>query len=340
MTPLPLVDINGIWHIAYFIGIGAMLPVCLHYLIGVRLPLIAQALWYYILLQALFFIEWPTAHFGPYTSNFQSTAAQAFAELIFIPIGAILLHRYIKKLITPIAVFSSLCVWFQWPGFMHAPSFNMALAAMCLPAIYFQEIQVFIVLTALTHHGSTALLIFLAQVLVFFFTREKKTRKKFLPFIAGGFIGEIFSAYHFQNQPLFNSGERIHKWVEFFQFWIADWRRIIFGVGPGSFVWYSIMSHPYQTGFFMQMYSDWFQVLWENGIVGFGLEVAVAVEAVKRARKNPRLLQGLFGCMVFGLTYGPLRYFPTALLTAWFFSQALVIENVDVEFAGFIRPVK
>lgn len=139
---------------------------------------------------------------------------------------------------------------------------------------------------------------------------------------------------------MLNSGERISHWVQAMQFWLQDWHRIIYGVGPGSYVWYSIMEHPAQTGVYLQLHNDWLQVLWENGVIGFGLMAWVAAIAVRRSWGHLSVLQGVVGSMVFAFTYQPLRYFPSALLTAYFFAQALIVKDSHVEFAGLVWPVK
>lgn len=332
---LPLLDPGGVWLTTYFIGLSLIIVLVGRRLVGRLLPVSAQAFWVYVLLQALFIVEYPRAHFGPYTPSFQSTAAQAFIEALFIPIAAIIFNRAIGYLIPVVAVTTSLFVWLDYPGLMHAPSFNMALAAMCVPAIRSRSIKYFVIATALSHHGSTALAILLAQFVVTVM-QSRISRWYFLLAIAAC----VVSAFVFQNQPWFNSGERIQKWIEYMQFWAGSWKRIVFGSGPGSFVWYSIMTHKYQTGVYLQMHSEFLQVLWESGLIGFGLMTATAVSAVKRVWKDPVLLQGILGCMAFALTYEPWRYFSTALLTAWFFANVLVVEHVDVEFACFARTIK
>lgn len=336
---LPFIDPGGIWHITYCIGLMLIVPFYVFNGPVRGLPLSAKLLFTYLLFWCLFILEYPAIHFGPFTPNFQSTAAQVFAEslLILYAVGA--LSKWIAYLIPVLALFASMCVWLGLPGLMHAPSFNAALAAACIPAIASPYLIGFIILTALAHHGSTALLILGAQLLALILKKRVKWEWLLWAGIAG-----IVSATLWQNQPHFNSGERLEKYAEYLHFWARDWKSVVFGMGPGSFVWYPIMrnlNNPEPTRIFLQMHSDYLEVLWALGLVGEVLAVAVCARAVKKAwGMSVEALAGVLGCLAFMLTYEPLEYFPSALLTAWFFARVLIIENVDLKFAGLVWPVK
>lgn len=333
MKPLPLLDFHGVWHITYFVGLAWIIPVLVF---RFSIPFSLKLLWSWLLIWCLFLLEWPSAHFGVYTSNFQATAGQVFVEAFLIPLIAINFYKAIEKLIPFLAMFLVACVWFNWPGLMHAPSFSMALAAACIPAIPLTKkwiwFSFFIVFTALTHHGSTALVIIGAQL--FAFVSKNRIKKHWLLL---GIIIAVASAFFFQ--PSHNSGtERLHNWVEYFTFWAKDWKHIIFGMGPGSFVWYSVLTYPYQTGMYLQIHNDYLEVLWALGLVGFTFLVGAVYEVVKRAwNQNILSLAGILGSMAFMLTYEPLEYFPSALLIAFYLARVLIVENIHVKFTSFTR---
>lgn len=336
MQTLPLLDIGGIWHITYFVCLS-LIGIIFTFGIGQALPLAAKLLWSYFLIWCLFIVEYPSVHFGTYTHSFQATAGQVLAEGILIPFAVITCSSFIEKAIPYFALFATACVWSKSPGLMHAPSFNMALAAMCIPITGFSYLSFFIVFTALTHHGSTALMIMGAQALGLVLKRKLDWR-----WLVIAACIMFISALILQSQPMFNSSERLAHWIEYTRFWSTDTRRIILGMGPGSFVWYSVMTHKYQTGFFLQMHNDYLEVLWALGCVGGSLAGLMIVDAVKRAWKKTDLvsLPGVLGCLAFMLTYEPIEYFPTALLTAFFFARALIVHDVDVEFTSFGWPIK
>lgn len=320
MNPLPLIDLGGTWHLTYFAGLSFVIVAYVFRVFGKLSPLSVKLLLSWVLLWCVYLLEYPSAHFGVYTHDFQVTAAQVFIEVFCIPITVFLYAGAVTSLMPLLAAFQALCVWFSWPGLMRAPSFNMALACMCLPGVASPILTGFIVLTALTHHGSTALLIVAAQV---FAGVVKGKFKKAVLFAALPVMA--LSAFLLQKQPMFNSGERVEKWIQFMTFWAQDWHRIIFGAGPGSFVWYSIMTHPYQTGLYLQLHCDYLEIVWALGLVGAVLAGWVIVDAAKRAwGLHVNVLQGLFGTLAFMLTYQPLEYYPSALLTAYFFSLCLV----------------
>lgn len=327
---LPLVDIRGIWHLTYVLGLSGLLvfTACRQELKNV--PPIARVFWLYFSILCIVTLEFPNTYFGPYTPYVQSTAGQAFAEVTLICSAAYALRRWIAVVMPFVALFSAVCVWFNWSGFFHAPSFNMAFAATCLPLIVIDPNKVsfakvaawvFICGTALTHHGTTALLILVSHHVVAAFKDKKYYSLGVMAFLAW------ISAKVFHG-PFDSGHERLVKWGEYMTPWSQEsWDKIVFGIGPGSFMWYSILKNKYQTGIYLQMHNEFLQILWENGVVGFGLALAVCYKAIRRVREDAVLLQGVAGCIVFSLTYCPLRYFPSALLIAYFFTLALIPED-------------
>jgi hypothetical protein len=313
VDPLPLIDIGGVWHLTFFTGIIFIFLYGLF--LKLKLPYPIKFLFAYLIIRSLFILEFPTLMFWPYTSNFQTTAAQMLIEVVALPLGAILFERYVEKILIFVAFFSSLCVWMKWPGLLQAPSFNGAFAALALPFLPGWA-AVGVLITIFTHHGSTALLIVAAQLLAYVLKRP-------LWATAGYFLFPLLFYIALKHSGVgFDSAERLQNYKMFMAFWAKDWHWIVFGVGPGSFMWTSILLSKEKTSLFLQMHSDWLQMIWELGLVGLGLILWVLISAVKNAWKNDVLLSALFGCVAFGLTYHPLRFFPTAFLTAYIFMKA------------------
>ena len=317
MQALPLIDLGGVWMTTFFIAISLTI-VFASAQWDHLLPRSVMFLALYVAIEALFVLEWPAMHFGPYTPNYQATAGQVLVELFFVPIGAWLFRDQIEKYLAYPALFACLCTWMGRPGLLNAPSFNSAFAAAALPFIPWQAALIVIV-TVVSHHGSTALMILGAQM--FALAIRNNDRFSWVTFSMVSVVAAFFAYRH--SGVMFDGGERLEKYCEFFRFWAKEPRWIIAGVGPGSFIWTSLMIDNFKPHhLFMQMHSDWLQILWEEGLAGLGLTLWVVIAAVKRAWNDTNCLAGIFGIVAFALTYHPIRFYPTALLTAFIFLRA------------------
>lgn len=315
------IDYYGIWYTTVFAGMAITIVGFLtSKFMRKAFPLSARLLWGYVFLFALLFAECPIVPFGAVSRSFQVTAAQVALELLLIPFAAYFFSAWMPWILTLTAIASCVCVWVPCPGFMIAPSFNTALAALAVPFIPWWA-SLFVIATALFHHGATAILILGAEFFAeLVFNRRLKRMWQILP-VGVGLLGVIF--LHHTGQWL-DGFDRIQHWKTFFEWWAQSWVYKIFGVGPGSFIWISIIMGRFKTPLFLQMHSDWLQILWEEGAVGFLLTIIVYIQAVRAAmRSRVEDLAGVFGLGVFALTYHPARFFPTALLAAWILLRTL-----------------
>lgn len=318
MEPSPLVtqvDLGGIWHIAIFAGLS-LAVVKWAWEFGAA-PKVARILWAYVLISALFILEWPALHFGLYTVAYQAQAGQVIAELILTPALAMLAFRWVGRALPYFALYTCACIWLGKDGLLYSPSFQAAFAALCIPFVSIW-VGAIIGLTVVTHHAGTAQAMILAMLLVAFI---KKRGFSFWPSYLL-FPAFAFAMHFYRMGPLLNGQGRVEEYAKMFHFWLKEPRWIALGVGPGSFMWTSVVMDHFKTPVFFQLHSDWLQILWESGAVGFVLAGLVFIEAVKRSWSNLNTLAGVVGCGVFALTYYPLRFFPTAILTAWIFVRA------------------
>lgn len=314
--------IEGLWYLLFFFGISLTI---LRWALVMNLPLPLKLLALYALLSALFYFEYPRIHFGAMSNQYKLTAAQSFVEMLFVPFCAVLFAKQITKFLPWFVGVALISVWLNQPGFLNAPSFNSAFAVLAMsfcPA----WLKLAVAGTVVTHHGSTAVLMLAAQVVLRLWRSMKRPDFTFKRALGGVAILSLllFSAYH-HSGTLFDGGERLAEYREFVEPWLADWRQVVFGVGPGSFMWKSIVLNldaGRTHGVFLQMHSDWLQILWELGVVGFVLAVWTLGKAVKMAWAETEILSALFSLAVFALTYHPLRFFPTALLTAYVLVRA------------------
>ena len=303
MNPLTVqLDVGGTWHITIFFCLSLIL---VNWISNFKIPLEYKLLWAYVAVYALYFLEYPRLHFGDYTLAYQMEAGRTLAEVILIPVGAMMFRKQALKILPYVVVFTLACVWLKRQGLMNAPSFNSAFCAAAIPLLPWWAILATLA-TVLTHHGSTALLIVGAQLLPFAWRRKKVfLALPILLFIAWNHSGAMFDAT-----------DRLQHYRTYMEFWMQSWRNIFIGVGPGTFVVKSPEMSEYKGQLFLQMHSDWLQILWELGAVGLLLSIA----ATWRAIRNARNISALLGCAAFAVSYHPLRYFPTAFLIAIIFS--------------------
>lgn len=302
-------DIGGIWHIGEFVGLSFCI---LAFVFSFRksLGLLGTTLWAYILVSALYIIEYPALPYGLYNTAYQVTAAQVFIEALVIPIGVMLTLNRVWKLIPIVVAIEIICVWIFNKGLMTWSSFDTAFIAMCFPFVS-PWLKVASLLTIATHHGSTALLILAAQFLGYSI-HNKNLRKYWLLLIPVGF----YLAHKHQLNPWFDSGERLRTYKRFMQFWWnQNLRMKLMGIGPGSFVWTSLMIDKYEPPLYLQLHSDWLQTIWELGIIGGGLVLGFFIRLIHKAWEKPQLLAAILGVGAFCVTYHPWRMFPSALIS-------------------------
>lgn len=313
MNPSPLttqIDLGGIQHILIFTGLATG---ALFWVKSFPINLAAKLLAAYVLVYQLFMLEYPHALFGEVTTAYRAQAGQSLAEFLFVGVSVAFLMPYITRFLKYVVGFVLICVWLGEPGILGAISFQTAFCALCIPFLP-MPLACAVVLTALTHHGSTALLIIGAQCFGLALKYPKFNTKVPLLLLA------LFSSAYLTSGPMFDGGERLAKYTQFMTYWFQKWEWIIFGVGPGSFTWTSILLDNYKAPLFLQMHSDWLQILWEYGAIGFCLCVFVFAQTVRRAWDSAYLLAATLGVGAFMVTYYPLRHYPTALLTAYIFT--------------------
>lgn len=276
-------------------------------------------LWVYALGYGIFLFEWPSLHFGEYTTAYQATAGQTFAEYLLIPLFAVFYFKLIRDYIWVLVLLSLACTWFHFAGLLPTGSMNTAFAAACLPLLV-PGLRALVILTALTHHGSTALLI-VAAYFVLSFVHSRKDSETGVFSLLLLLAASAFSAWCLSGK-LFDGGERLMMYGKLMTFWTAEWKWVVFGMGPGTYLHTGLLVSRYRPPLFLQLHSDWLQLLWALGLVGLALALRGTWDAVKSARKNCEALQLLAGCSLFMVTYHPNQYFSSAILTAFAYLYA------------------
>lgn len=310
-SPLTLaIDPFGIWRTSVFLGL-CLAAVMFVLRAGRRLPWSAKALWAYVIFSSLFILELPWPSFGKMHRAYEATAGQTLAEVILIPWLAIHYRKHIFKAIPWLLGVEAVLVTFLGYGVMHRESFDTALMALCLP---FGPLGLVIpgILVILTRHGTTAMMIMGAQFLVL--ALQGRARWKATVFIL---VALAALAWHYHHGPWLDGGERLAAWWRYMGYWATNWKNIVFGMGAGSFMWTSLLIDEFNAPMFLQMHNDWLQILFEYGTIG----LLLAVCTLRRVKRE--WVIGVASACVFALTYHPLRFFPSAVVVAAIFVEAL-----------------
>lgn len=323
-------------------GLFAVMSVCLISFItfqAKRIGWIAATFWGYILASALMTLEFPSTPFGFYTNAFIGSAGQTFAEALLIPLAVLSLPFSIFKrswfVLEFLICLEIVSVWVIGHGVMIAPSFDTSLIAIFMPFMP-GWLALISVITILAHHGSTAMMILIAQC-VFFAFRSKNGK-----LCAALLIPLCIAAMVFHSHgPHLDGDQRLMAWKSFLEHWWngtafmgsdggkdvimlrfgGTWVSRMFGTGAGSFTWLSLMVEPHLA--FLSAHSEPVQIVFELGLVGLGLAVATFVTAIKSAWDKPCLLAMIVGIVGCGLTYHPSRFAPTAILICFVLRDAL-----------------
>lgn len=314
-------DVNGVWRLGLFVGMA----LCLIYFLSTyikKIGYIYTAFWGYVLLSALYLVEFPSTPYGNVNMAFMATAGQTLFEVLLIPIVMIGLTRYklhiLGILLSSLILVEFLFVNINGYGAMLSPSFDTSLLALAVPIAPFW-LSALIILTIVTHHGSTAILILLAQLLALAI-KNKKARYVLLAAIPAA----LTVAYFHSVSPMFDSAERINAYKKFMSFWWSqDLMVKLTGSGTGSFVWLSMMIDNFKPPMWLQMHSDWLQITFELGLIGLLLAVASVGQAIKNSWNHPKHLAAIFGCVAFAVTYHPLRFAPSMIMIAFIFTLSL-----------------
>lgn len=324
------IDIGGVWYITIFYGLVFCLLYHFKYLKKTSWPLFL--LFSYVAIFALYIVEYPELRYGALNKAYEATAGKTLSEILLITLAitSIKEKKWFYRLISLTVLFEIISVWYCYKGLLRWASFDNALIALCLPFMHWTLILPSLI-TILSHHGATAILIAFVQLFIFIF----RTRKYYLWF----FTPLLPIAYYFKNELMLGSHSRIEAYQKYMDFFFYEpwripfvlekklnWSILPFGIGPGSFTWTGMMINNFQDPIFFHLHSDWLQILFETGFIAFFLCIIVSAQAIKRSWNNTRVLCGVFGSIVFAMTYHPFRFFPSALMIAFIFWEALRVE--------------
>lgn len=232
-------------------------------------------------------------------------------------LGAVLFVSVVDSLIMVFnKFFSSSAVAF---GLMHNSSMDATFAACMFPALLFSsrtlkiKFKTPLILLSLTSvflaQSSNGFGILAVGVFAYYLSIKKSWRLAVFPLI-------IMAVGYVCDQNLFNSTGRFVNYERSMLFW---WDNVNHWIGTGIGTYWRFGPHiqtllkQFDHGYFTFMHSDWLQVLFELGFVGFFGCLILLVKNLFRSKGNPlvfSLLASYGAACVFNM---PLRYSLTSI---------------------------
>lgn len=159
--------------------------------------------------------------------------------------------------------------------------------------------------------GASGIVVGTATIVSYFWqvTSGKLLRTILFPLLALATAATLyaFTAGHF------TESDRLAIYQLSLQYVTTDINRLVFGSGLGSWMTTGMplalkSGIARDEGLWMFLHSDWLQCLFELGLVGMGLTLAVFVEClVVTYQRRPILFSSLLGAGIFGVFYFPMQ---------------------------------
>lgn len=312
---------SDIWRTTIFWGVLALIT-CIT-LFRFNLPFIV---WGYLLASSFYGVGWNgTTNFGEYQIRIQGSAGLAVSELAIMGLAVLLaphrVFRHWKKFFVGLALFDLVLVIIRGWGLFNVHSFDATFIAACVP-LASPWLMPVLIIGALWAKGETALLMLWAIALGFAIRRGWKWVCGVFMVGAGGLLAvwpRIVQSY---------SG-RDEAYARFMKYLLEHSEYWLFGTGLGSFEWISISTGPVDQSYFLQLHSDWLQVLFECGVVGLTLVLILYGKLILEARG--RMLPLVLGVGAWATTYHPARFFFGGLFIVCMVREVLGHEIYKVE---------
>jgi O-antigen ligase len=168
--------------------------------------------------------------------------------------------------------------------------------------------------------GATAIFVILTQILAYLIvTKRKKWILLAMPVILG-------FGYLYKGENLISSSGRVSEWKLFMDWWLENSNRWI-GTGSGTAQWLGPVIQAKTESLFVWFHNEYLQILFEQGIIGLGLAMALLVICIKKAWRRPWLLSTIGGIGFSFFTQFPLRFPISALFVLAIIRCALVEDE-------------
>lgn len=214
------------------------------------------------------------------------------------------------SMIALMCIFPIVALWdFYLDGSLKVAGIPLVLIIVILPVV-----------TILLTQGSTAYFVLAAGALGVFWVQ-----RAWMHLIAM-FIIIVSSGAITQGEKFLSSSGRFWHWKMFMQWW-WDNANIWIGAGSGSFNWLGPAIQGPSKEAFLYMHNEYLQVLFEQGIIGFILLMALWLTSMWKVRKSAWLFGTFCAASVSMLTQFPLRYFASQVFIALLIHEAHTLKH-------------
>lgn len=279
----------------------------------------------YHLTLALVASAFPFPWYGNQTYAYRDQAWSAFASF-FIPLISVFVLNPKTEIIR--AIFAALAMieigmlmTLGW-GMMLMPSFSLVLLAMIFP-LAGSYLKIAIAATIAIVPGETGKMMLAAQGLyaLWHWTKAKGINKQVFGILLGAFTILFFSFFSTISENL-SEIERVIIWKRQLRWmiempdtpawiYVKSW---LVGHFPGSYIWIAQLLNDWQAPIFQSAHNDWFQILFETGIIGLLLALASFLFALKKVWNDRVIAPALISMSVGMMTYHPMRHGPTMIV--------------------------
>jgi len=311
------------WHVHQYLVllIGLLVVVFKSFSIATRLQTL---LWFYVLASATAVAFCPFNDFNyvnPHLAlQFPGSAAQTAFIALLLPLAVWRSNNlWLKNLFKSVAVIESIMLLGFDRTLFYGTTFS---SAYCLLSLLFFDprkskldwLLIAPLVTCLVYAGSTTAFVALLMLPVLF----KFYRNQFSVLI----YTIALSALVYLKRDLLDSNGRLDMWSSYLDQW-ANHFPFFSGSGFGTWEWIGPFIYKAHDGMrFVWPHNDYLQVLFEGGVIGFALLLAVIVEALLKIRKRPKLFALGLGFLVFMFTYYPLHWTTTQVLALYLLKRS------------------
>ena len=329
-----------------------------HYLVGIVFVISASSGAFHYLFPKFFFYE-----FGPIAqASYGSVVAGSTLYLSLIACAFLLLSKSnndkIGSSFVLLAIIDAFIISIRHSHYwvQSNPAMDATFIAICLPLVYggfkdyknTTQIKVLLalamVISVIITESSTALM-GLGSGMAVFLIFEYGGMAIFPVFLMG--LGLALFGFHHLGREFLNTNGREHIWKITWEYFWRD-VDVIWGTGTGAFTLYGpalqlaerTAKGLYQGGdTFVWLHNDWFQILFENGLLGLTSVSLLFVTMVWKARKRPALAASIVTFGASACTQMLLRFPITAMFGAYLIHATFIgVESEDCELLLPSRP--